>query len=225
MKYASKLVFSPVESMTGGGVDIEPVKKPANVIKRYARERQHKFLKIILRLAAINGYDEEGRIKLADGTYMSQSDIVALLQHALSPGRNISGMNEFIALLREAKVSPDLLINETVKSMLLGHSNQKVQKAPEIPQKAPEIKYSSPIPTPVPSPDPTPVKQPPKRRAEPVEDEPEEKRPREMPVLEPMKPYRRPLSSDYGAPPQLSRPAKRPRLEDDKSSEWETLPQ
>lgn len=139
MKHTNK-VFSNgsqyKESMHGGNIDEpervvhieEAPKKKGNQIRKYALERQQKFLKIILRLAAINGYDENGRIKLPSGTYMENSDIVTLLGHSLTPGRNISGLKEFVDLLAEAGVSDDLVINENVKQML--QKSQGFQKRP-----------------------------------------------------------------------------------------------
>lgn len=91
---------------------------PKNKIKRYAMERQRKLLKIILRLATVNGYDNQERIKLKNGSYLEQSDVVSLLLYTLSPGKKVVGLEDFVDLLREAGVTSDMVINENVKAML-----------------------------------------------------------------------------------------------------------
>lgn len=92
--------------------------EPKNRIKKYALDRQRKLLKIILKLASVNGYDNNERIKLRDGSYLDQSDVVSLLLYTLSPGRKVHGLEQFVDLLKEAGVTSDMVINENVKSML-----------------------------------------------------------------------------------------------------------
>lgn len=100
---------------------------PKNKIKRYALDRQRKLLKIILRLATINGYDNQERIKLRNGSYLDKSDVVSLLLYTLSPGKKVVGLEEFVELLREAGVTSDMVINENVKAML--QSNRKTNRS------------------------------------------------------------------------------------------------
>lgn len=126
MKYARKVVVVPFdeeeegEPHQDGGEIVEPPQPKGNRIKQYALDRQRKFLSIILKIASINGYDAEGRIKLRDGRYMERSDILNLLTHALSPGRSVSGLQEFVELLREANVPSEMIINENVRAMMEG---------------------------------------------------------------------------------------------------------
>lgn len=105
-----------------------PQTEPKNRIKRYAMDRQRKLLKIILRLASVNGYDSQERIKLRNGTYLDQSDVVSLLLYTLSPGKKVVGLEEFVELLKEAGVTSEMVINENVKAMLENRRTVTVPK-------------------------------------------------------------------------------------------------
>ncbi|KAI1289513.1 hypothetical protein HDE_08677 [Halotydeus destructor] len=96
----------------------EPEKKKGNFIMIRAIERQRKLLRIILKLAAVNGYNDLDHIQLEDGSFLKGSDVVPLLMHALSPGKVVVGLKEFVDLLYRANVTPDLVTNENVKAML-----------------------------------------------------------------------------------------------------------
>jgi hypothetical protein len=76
-------------------------------------------LTIALRLARISGYDDQNRILGLDGVYQSDTDINALISYAVTSGKNLRGENEFVNLLYKAKVEPELICNETVKSRLI----------------------------------------------------------------------------------------------------------
>ena len=83
-------------------------------------ERLLRLIKIVLKLANVNGYDDEGRVRTKDGTIVSGSSVVVLLNHAMNYGQALIGENEFIQILKEAKVDPDLIVNENVRTKLLG---------------------------------------------------------------------------------------------------------
>lgn len=91
-----------------------PVKR-GNSIRKYAAERQQKLLHIVLKLATHGGYDENGNIRGSNG---ESYDVVPLLLHASSPGRNVRGLTDFVNLLYKAGVSPDLIINSSVRDLL-----------------------------------------------------------------------------------------------------------
>lgn len=101
--------------------------KKGNSIRRYAAERQHKLLLIILKLAQYGGYDESGQFKTAHGESI---DVVPLLAHASSPGRNVKGMNDFIELLYSAKVPTELIINVNVREALMKRYSGKSNSSP-----------------------------------------------------------------------------------------------
>lgn len=118
MKSTKKMVLVPCQDGEGVNNDVfdlpletQQVKK-GNSIRKYAAERQRKLLIIVLKLAAYGGYDENGVIK------DTEHDIVPLLLHSLSPGRNVAGIQDFVNLLHKAGVSPDLIINADVRELL-----------------------------------------------------------------------------------------------------------
>jgi hypothetical protein len=86
-----------------------------------------RLLKIILKLANIEGYNQEGKIKTPSGDYLMHSDIVSLLNHAMTVGRVLIGEQEFIKLLYKAQIEPDLIVNENVKSKLSNLYDTQVQ--------------------------------------------------------------------------------------------------
>jgi hypothetical protein len=98
------------------------------------------LLPIMSRLASINGYDDEGRIKDGNGDFMNKTDIAVLLLNAMSPGKIIIGEQEFITLLKTANVNPDLILNENVRSKLLNSSQTKAKSEAYVePKRTPEL--------------------------------------------------------------------------------------
>ncbi|KAI1293469.1 hypothetical protein HDE_06233 [Halotydeus destructor] len=93
-------------------------KKKGNYIMNRAIERQRKLLRLILKLASVQGYNDLDHIRLENGSFMTGSDIVPLIMYALSPGKVITGLKEFVDLLYFAKVTPEMVVNENVKAML-----------------------------------------------------------------------------------------------------------
>jgi hypothetical protein len=75
-------------------------------------------MKIILKLAKINGYDVLGRVRNKKGEYIDSS-IISLINNAMTHGKLLLGQNEFISLLKEANVEPDLIYNENVRAKLI----------------------------------------------------------------------------------------------------------
>lgn len=123
MQHTKKMTLVPDYEMRGGGfeeeqVSVEPQPKKGNSIRKYAADRQRKLLNVVLKLAKYGGYDDSGRIKLSNGSYLEQSDVVSLLMYSLSPGRTIKGISEFVDLLYRARVSPENIINANVRDML-----------------------------------------------------------------------------------------------------------
>jgi hypothetical protein len=83
-----------------------------------------KIMKIILKLAKIDGYDVLGRVRNKKGEFIDSS-IISLMNNAMTHGKLLLGQNEFISLLKEANVEPDLIYNENVRAKLINiHTNQ-----------------------------------------------------------------------------------------------------
>lgn len=158
MRHAKKVMLVPQE---GRGPEFNATElntqevsplthKKENSIRKYAYERELKRCKILLKLATYGGYNDLGRIKLPDGTFMEDSDIIPLLMHVLSPGRNIKGINEFVDLLHRSGVSPELVINASVRDMLMRRGTLPRTYTPtspkdSLPQESPISKTSKTI--------------------------------------------------------------------------------
>jgi len=89
--------------------------------KLYRKEdflsRQTRFFRIVALLCKNNAYDEETlQIRKPDGSLNSNSNVVKLIQLALAKVKINSGLEDFIYQLKAAKVNPDLIVNELIKS-------------------------------------------------------------------------------------------------------------
>lgn len=107
------------ESTTGMITLESQLESKQEKVKSKIYDKIHRFVKVILKIARKFGYDADLKIKTDTGKYLEKSNIVDLLTHAMSPGKVLYGENEFIKLLYSAGVSPDLIINENVKSKLI----------------------------------------------------------------------------------------------------------
>ena len=90
-----------------------------------------RIMKIFLKLANIKGYDIIGRVRNSKGDFVQDSDIISLINHSLTHGKLLLGQNEFINLLFEANIEPDLIINENIKSKLLNLYSNKTDDSNE----------------------------------------------------------------------------------------------
>ena len=156
-----------------------------------------KQIRVILGLAKIEGYDDSGRIRGEKGIFLPNSDIVSLLNNAMTPGRVLIGQDIFISLLKEAKIPPELIVNDNVRAKLVGLTHSI--PAPPIPE--PQIRietavHKSPIKRKIDNEEPT---NPKVQRTEPPLLEREDLRPilkrsrdESPPRLEPQIAYKRP---------------------------------
>ena len=136
MQSAKKVtLIPPKESQIGGNLESEEidsengkisssVEKPTDKVKSKIYDKIHRFIKVILKLARTVGYDEDLRIKLNNGKYLEKSNIVDLLTHAMSVGKVLYGESEFIQLLAESNVDPNLIINDNVRLKLIQFKNK-----------------------------------------------------------------------------------------------------
>src|SRR6266481_6273360 len=71
----------------------EPILQPTNKIKRSSQnDRQIRIIKIILKLAQINGFNENLNVKSLDGSYNTNSNISKLLTITQTNVRYVKGM-------------------------------------------------------------------------------------------------------------------------------------
>lgn len=57
---------------------------PRNTIRAHAEERQRKLIHLILKIAAVNGYNENRQIRKSDGSFLENSDLIPLLTYAIT---------------------------------------------------------------------------------------------------------------------------------------------
>jgi hypothetical protein len=122
MEHSRKVVVMPIEMETS-----RTTRGKQEGGKRNVNPPRKRLVKIILKLAKIKAYDEAGRILGSNGQYMDNTDIDILLAYAMTPGRILSGEMDFVRLLREANVEPELIINDNLRSKLSNFNMQSTQ--------------------------------------------------------------------------------------------------
>jgi hypothetical protein len=90
--------------------------------------RLKSLLLIILKIARINGYDDETRIRGSDGNFIENSNLITLLDYVTSGGKRLVGEEEFFELMKKANVPPELILNENARLKLISLYNQPVAK-------------------------------------------------------------------------------------------------
>lgn len=123
-------------------VEVVPIKNEAVTSTQVSTKTFNKLfrqIKLILKLAKVNAYDINGRIRNEDGSFLDNSDITHLISYAMSPGTVRKGEDTFIKLLYQANVEPELLYNNNLKAKLQELYNSNMGKKNE------EIYYSKPI--------------------------------------------------------------------------------
>lgn len=83
-------------------------------------------LQIVLKLAAIQAYDNGGRIQDRNGHFIPNSSIINLITHAMSPGKILVAEEEILTLLFKARVDPNLLLNENMRAKLTTKYNSHI---------------------------------------------------------------------------------------------------
>lgn len=104
----------------------QPGQRKGNTIRDHAMERQRRLLQIIMRIAAIRGYNENGNIKDRHGKFIEGTDIIPLILYSVTKERLVRGIDAYVDLLVEAKVPPDVITNENLKQRLInaGHASR-----------------------------------------------------------------------------------------------------
>ena len=136
MSLAKKVVLVPpandnnLNFQIGGGEIRENVGElrskvlKSNKFKSKLYDKMQKFFIIILKLARKYGYDDALRIRLKNGSYLEKSNVIDLLNNAMSIGKVLYGETEFIELLQSSNINPDLIINDNVRKKLIQLSNK-----------------------------------------------------------------------------------------------------
>ena len=130
MHSAKRVTLVPPDQSGSGNENLDMVQTESeknekiDKIKFKIYDKIHRFIKVILKLAKLDSYDDLLRIKTKNGNYLDKSNIVDLLTHSMSAGKVLHGEEEFIALLARSGVDPELILNENVKSKLIGYSGR-----------------------------------------------------------------------------------------------------
>ena len=75
-------------------------------------------MRAVFKLALVNAYDEDGRIRNSKGEFIPNTNLVDLLVLAMTPKKDTHGIDEFVDRLAEANVDPEWFLNEHVKRLL-----------------------------------------------------------------------------------------------------------
>ena len=104
----------------------ESIKEPTK--KRIERDidKIQKLILIVLKIARHNGYDENFNLLDENGKVIDKSDLVSLLNHSLTHQKLFIGGERFIQLLHEAKVDPNRIINDNMRSKLLSITERPI---------------------------------------------------------------------------------------------------
>lgn len=83
------------------------------------QEKLAHLIRILIPLAQIRAFNEQGHLLSPDGSYNSKTNIADLLENLLEDGKLLTGQDEFIQLLTKANVDPKLIRNEMVRRKML----------------------------------------------------------------------------------------------------------
>src|SRR5260370_29058365 len=106
-----------------------------------------RIIRMVLQLAQIKAFNENFNIRGDNGEYIPNTNLAKLLSLTQHRVRSQKGVPEMIKLLYEAKIDPNLILNEVIKAKLIEMNNGKNDGTnnirPESPG-IPEIKPQSP---------------------------------------------------------------------------------
>ena len=113
---------------------------------KYAFQKVPMIIRTVFNLALVNGYDKNMRIRNRNGEFINNSNLLDLLNHAMSVGKNLHASNEFVELLAEADVNPDWIINDQIKQMLIAKRGSRSNNDERPPPPQPPPQPGNPLP-------------------------------------------------------------------------------
>lgn len=126
-----------------------PARKRGNAIQDRAIDRTTKTIKILARLARVDGFNDALEIRAKNGSFLSGSNLVLLLWHALAAEREVKGLEDFVALLREARVQPEWINNANVRAKLSGATPAPRRQTTQTPPPQSQTVPPPPLPSPL----------------------------------------------------------------------------
>ena len=129
------MILVPEETLKSNKVPTGGIKK-----KRIERDinKIEKLLNIVLKIAAHKGYNEEFQIYDRNGDPISNSNIVSLVNYALSHESTKVGESDFVRILFESNVNPNWIINENLRQKLVNYTSTPYNARPSSPT-APQV--------------------------------------------------------------------------------------
>jgi len=125
MNHVRKLRLIPFESANEKNIqntDDEKLIQHGDGIKILPKEKVRpkvlNAINLIMKLAQIQGYNMDGKIRDKNGNFLEETDLALLVSNALNQQKFLFGEDAFVDLLREAKISPDMIGNENIKRKL-----------------------------------------------------------------------------------------------------------
>ena len=139
MEYSRKMVLVPEDSfksknMIGGNIEQPEVMNKKRRIERDSG-KIHNLMRIVLKIAENNSYDDNFKLKGSDGRPIEDSDIVSLLMNAITHEKVLKGEKDFIRILYESKVNPQWIINEKMRSKLENYKQPRYIQPPTLPKR------------------------------------------------------------------------------------------
>ena len=98
---------------------------------KYSLQKLNLVYQIGLKLALINGYDEEFRIRNKNGEIVPNANLLDLIHNSMTVNKNLVGMEEYVQLLAETNANPDWFVNHNVKSSLTSLLAKKSSPRPQ----------------------------------------------------------------------------------------------
>lgn len=146
----------PKQIQDGHGIDDDfqsppqTSQKKGNTIRDYALDRQRRLLQIVMRIASINGYNENMNIKDKNGKFVEGTDIIPLILYSVTKERLVKGIDSYVDLLVEAKVPPEVITNENLRQRLInaGHAGGR-QRSETATRKAADVENETAVDEPV----------------------------------------------------------------------------
>ena len=94
----------------GGSIAVSKISKrePKQRSKASTNTLLRHLLQIAIKLAKIDAFEIDGRIRFIEGKLLDGTYVIDLLDHLSSQKKPLHGLDEFIKLLFKASVEPDI---------------------------------------------------------------------------------------------------------------------
>ena len=104
------------------------------------------LLDMLVKLARINGFNDEHNIRARDGNFVPNTDIGQLATYAVTPEKLIPGKKQFANLLTAAGISPNAVANENVRKHMAPVGSPPASSPPANPPPPPPPPPGNPPP-------------------------------------------------------------------------------